>query len=177
MTKAELRGLTVDGVPGVNITGSKKPKNAREKFEDQLIKQEADATINKLPFARHVAREEFDSQIKTQIDSQLREYGSIEKPEDIKVPKIDWNKYSDLKNFELIKTHERPDTNLSKNNPGLNVLCKVETYKFKGYSQIYKVMEDGPAAITRAIKNRAKLDKTITEELDGQMPKVQATSK
>jgi len=165
MTSQELKGLTVNGVPGVDLNKPKRKMNVRELFNKELFKQEADANFNKLPFARHAAREEFESQIKSQIDKQLREYGSIEHPEKLKVPVIDWKKYSDLDNFELIETHERADTNLSKQNPGLNVLCKVETYKFKGYGQTYKVMEDGPTAITRAIKNRAKLDQSISEEL------------
>ena len=166
MTDAELKGLSVDGVPGVNLNKPKRKMNAREKFEIELVKQEADATLNKLPFARHVVRAEFNEAIKVQVDKQLREYGSIEKPEDIKLPVTDWKRYSDLNNFELIESHERPDTNLSRQNPGLNVQCQVDTYKFKGYGQTYKVMEDGPSAITRAVKKRAELDKSISAELN-----------
>ena len=65
----------------------------------------------------------------------------------------------------MVKTHERPDTNLSKHNPGLDVKSKVTTYKFKGYGFIYKVMEDEPASIVRAVKKRAMLDKQIAGEL------------
>ena len=50
--------------------------------------------------------------------------------------------------------------------PGLNVKMLVTTYKFKGYGQTYKIMEDGPSAITRAVKNRAILDKSISTELN-----------
>jgi len=166
MTTAELTNLKVDGVPGVNLVKSKKQKNAREKFEMELQKHEAEATNKKLPFARHVVREDFDKAIKIQVDEQLRKYGSIEKPEELTLPVIDWDKYSNLKNFDIIEEHERADSHLTRTNPGLNVMMKVVTYKFKGYGQTYKVMEDAPSAITRAIKNRAKLDKTISTELN-----------
>jgi len=165
MTNSELINLTVDGVKGVNLNKPKRSKNAREKFEIELNNEEAIATTNNLPFARQVAREEFNQAIKSQVDAQLREYGSIEKPEELKLPKVDWDKYSNLKNFKVVKTHERPDTNLSKHNPGLDVKSKVTTYKFKGYGFIYKVMEDEPASIVRAVKKRAMLDKQIAGEL------------
>ena len=166
MTQDELRGLTVDGVKGVNLNRPKRSKNAREKFEIELQSKEQEATRKALPFARHVVRDEFDEAIKVQIDKQLREYGSVEKPEELKLPQVEWDKYSDLKNFEVIEEKEVPDTNLSKHNPGLNVLVKTIAYKFTGYGQSYKVMESGPDAITRAIKKRAKLDKSISKELD-----------
>ena len=81
------------------------------------------------------------------------------------MPNIDCDKYSNLKNFELIKTHERYDGNLSRANPGLNVQIEFKTYKFKGYGFLYKTSESGPDAIARAIRARAKLDKTISQEL------------
>ena len=166
MTNEELRGLSVDGIPGVNLNKPKRQLNAREKFEVELHKQEAIATRNGKPFARHIAREEFNKKIKEQVDKQCREYGSVEKPEELKLPKVDWDRYSNLKNFELIKTHERADGNLSRANPGLSVKIEFKTYKFKGYGFLYKTSESGPDAIARAIRARAKLDKTISQEMD-----------
>ena len=166
MTKDELQNLTVDGVKGVNLNKPKRKKNAREKFEDELRKQEQQCTMNGLPFARHIARAEFNQGIKSQVDKQLQEYGSIERPEDLKLPQIDWSRYSDLSNFEVLNEKEVPDTNLSNKNPGLNVKINTVTYKFKGYAQTYKVMESGPSAITRAVKTRALLDKSINEEIN-----------
>jgi len=166
MRPDELKGLSVNGVPGVNLNRSKRKKNAREKFEIELQKQEKKANQDRRPFARHVAREDFNQAIKVQIDKQLREYGSVEKPEELKLPVIDWNKYSDLKNFDKIDEKEVSDNNLSKENPGLSVKIKAVTYKYKGYGQTYKMMEPGPEAIARAVKNRAKLDKTISQDLD-----------
>ena len=166
MTQDELRGLTVDGVKGVNLNKSKRSKNAREKFEIELQAQELRATQNAKPFARHAAREDFNKAIKVQVDDQVRKYGSVEKPEELKLPVVDWDKYSNLSNFDLTEEKNVADTNLSKHNPGLNVLVKTLVYKFKGYGQIYKVMESGPDAITRAIKTRAKLDQTINQDLE-----------
>jgi len=166
MSKAELNRLTVDGVKGVNLNKSKRDLTAHEKFEIELKKQEADATLKGLPFARHVARDDFKTTIKVQIDAQLREFGSIEYPEKIKLPEIDWSKYTDMKNFELITQKVVPDSNLSKLNPGLNVLIDTKKYKFKGYAQTYTMMESGPSAITRAVKTRALLDKSISKEID-----------
>jgi len=166
MSKAELSRLTVDGIKGVNLNKSKRDLNAHELFEIELKKQEAQAALTRVPFARHVARDDFKTAIKVQIDSQLREFGSIEHPELIKLPEIDWNKYSDLNNFEVIAEKFVPDSNLSKLNPGLNVLIKTIKYKFKGYAQTYTQMESGPDAITRAIKTRAELDKSINSEID-----------
>jgi len=171
MSKAELNRLTVDGVKGVNLNKSKRDLTAHEKFEIELKKQEADATLKGLPFARHVARDDFKTTIKVQVDSQLREFGSIEYPDKIKLPEIDWSKYTDLKNFEIIEQKVVPDANLSKLNPGLNVLIKAIKYKFKGYAQIYTVMESGPSAITRAVKARALLDQSISKEIKSDKPK------
>lgn len=166
MSRDELIGLTVDGIPGVNLNKPKRNKNARERFELELKKHEKEANQAGLPFARHAAREEFNNTIKVQIDEQLKQYGSIEKPEELKAPVTDWAKYSDLKNFEKIEEKFVSDNNLSKTNPGLNVKVKTEVYKFKGYGQTYKIMESGPDAITRAIKERAKLDQTISKDLN-----------
>jgi len=166
MSKAELTKLTVDGVKGVNLNKSKQNLTAHEKFEVELRKQEANANLQGVPFARHVARDDFKTAIKIQVDKQLREFGSIEHPELIKLPEIDWQKYSDLKNFELYSEKFVPDANLSKLNSGLNVLIKTMKYKFKGYGQTYTVMESGPSAITRAIKKRAELDKSINQEIE-----------
>jgi len=165
MTEAELKNLRVAGVPGVNLNRNKRTLNAKEKFEIELKNQEQSANKIRLPFARHAAREDFDKFIKSQVDEQLRKYGNVEHPEELTLPVTDWSKYSDLKNFDLVETQEKPDTNLSNKNPGLSVQSLVETYKYKGYGQTYKIMEDGPDSIARAIRARAVLNKTITQEL------------
>lgn len=150
----------------VDLNKPKKRMTSREKFQVELSKNEKEATKNGLPFARHAAKDDFENSIKSQRDAQIRKYGSIEHPEELKVPEMNWKQYSDLKNFKLINEKERSDDNLSTKNPGLAVTSQVKTYKYKDYGQTYTVMEDGPSSIKRAIKNRAKLDKQISKELD-----------
>jgi hypothetical protein len=145
--------------------GPKKRASAREKFQLELIKNEQEAVKKGLPFARHAAVDDFEQEIKSQVDKQLREHGSIERPDLIKLPKMDWKSYSDLKNFKIESEKERPDNNLSNKNPGLNVMIKTVDYRFKDYGNRYIVMEDAPGAITRSLKNKAKLDKEIAKEI------------
>ena len=70
---------------------------------------------------------------------------------------IDWKKYSNLKNFEVIEEDERFDPHLTKINPGLHVTSKKTVYRFKGYEHLYIVMEDGPSSIRRAQQKLRKL--------------------
>jgi len=134
----------------IDLNKPRTQKTAREKFENELSKQEIEASKQGLPFARQVARDEFNQAIKEQVDKQMREFGRIENPDQIKKPKVDWKRYSDLKNFELIEEGETYDSDATKVNPGLRVSNKKKVYKFKGYGFKYTVMEDGPSALRRA---------------------------
>jgi len=134
----------------IDLNKPKRQKTSHEKFETELGEKELEATKKGLPFAKVVARADFQAAIKSQIDEQLRQYGSVEYPEKIKLPEMDWNKYSDLKNFELIDEGETYDPYLTKTNPGLSVNASKKVYRFKGYGNKYTVMEDGPGAIKRA---------------------------
>lgn len=127
-------------------------KSARERFEDELAKQEQEAIKNGLPFARHVARDDFEQAIATQVNEQMRKYGRVEFPEEVKLPEIDWKKYSDLKNFELVEESERYDENETRKNPGLTIVVKTKKYTFKGYKGNYVVMEPISESIQRARK-------------------------
>lgn len=139
-----------------DLNKPKRKKTAQERFEIELKKQEAKATKEGKPFARHVAREDFKVGLNSQIQGQLREFGHIEYPEKIKIPEMDWNKYSDVKNFEVIESGERADPELSKHNPGLNIRLAKTKYKFKGWAQTYTVMESAESAIDRAQIKLAK---------------------
>lgn len=152
MTETEKSNLVEEGVPGVDLGPGRKNLTSTEKFELELQKHEKKATKAMLPFARQVVREDFKNLIKLQTDEQLREYGRIEFPEKLTPPKIDWSKYSNLKNFKLIETKEVYDKWLTQINPGLRVQSQTKVYKFKGYGNTYSVMEDGPSSIARAQK-------------------------
>lgn len=158
MTEKEESGLTEDGIPGVDL----KKRTKEELFKMELIKHEQEATIKGLPFASQVAlddREEYQNKVKQTI----KRTGYL--PKNFPEFKIDWNKYSNLKNFELVNEKERPDTNLSNKNPGLNVTSKTKCYKFIGYDNRYNVMEDPASSIRRAVVNRAKLDKEVSKDI------------
>ena len=132
-----------------------------ERFTLELQKHELIATKKGLPFAWRAVKEEYENKRKSQVDEQLRLHGQI--VEKIKVPKVDWTKYSDLKNFELISEEERVDDNLTNRNPGLYVQVATKNYKFKGYSNNYIVQESGPDSIKRAqLKRDTELKKVIS---------------
>jgi len=71
---------------------------------------------------------------------------------------MDWKKYSDLNNFELLEENEISDPQLNKQNPGLDVKIAFKTYKYKGYINTYKVMENPHDAIQRARKKLRDLE-------------------
>jgi hypothetical protein len=60
----------------------------------------------------------------------VKKLGFIPK-ELVNAPKIDWAKYSDLKNFVLLDEGERNDEHLTKRNPGIDVMVKKKVYQFK----------------------------------------------
>ena len=173
MTPSELKNLTVDGVKGINLDKRAQVPNAKDKFEAELRNQEVIANKKRLPFARAVARFDFDDPIKAEVETQRRKYGRVEHPEKLHLPKIDWKKYSDLKNFEIIDEKEVLDVNLSKVNQGLNVKTRCIKYKFKGYPQVYNIMEMGEDSVARALRKRARLDKVIQGEMKAEDAKKQ----
>lgn len=130
---------------------SRSRQTAEEKFKRELVKQEKQATIEGKPFAARVALDEWNEHYQNQAKLQIRKYGYV-KPEEVQPLKMDWKKYSDLKNFELIDEGYKVDDYLTKINPGLTVMVKWKKYQFKGYSNTYRVMESGPDAIARAKK-------------------------
>lgn len=134
----------------VDLNKPKRQKTTRESFTIKLHEEEQKATGLHLPFARHAAKDDFEEQIKSQMKSQMKEFGSVEHPEKLVVPKMDWKQYSDLKNFKTESEEEKFDTNLSNKNPGLSVMLKSIVYKYKDYGNVYRVMEEPQEAINRA---------------------------
>lgn len=102
-----------------------------------------------MPFAAQPARLEFNDYYELEVKKNIRLNGYLV-VEDIKPFEMDWSKYSDLKNFEVIDEGEREDEHLSAKNPGLNVQFKYIKYKFIGYSNTYTVMEHRDSALRRA---------------------------
>lgn len=130
-------------------TKRKNKRNSKERFEDKLSEEEQKAMKKTLPFAAQPARLEFNDYYELEVKKNIRLNGYLV-IEDIKTFEMDWTKYSDLKNFEVIDEGEREDEHLSRKNPGLNVQFKYIKYKFKGYSNTYTVMEHRDSALRRA---------------------------
>lgn len=143
-------------------TKKRKKRDAKEKFEDKIAEEEQKAIKSKLPFAAQPARLEFNDYYELEVKKNIRRNGYLV-PEEIKPLEIDWEKYSNLDNFEVIDEGEREDEHLSRKNPGLNVLFKYIKYKFKGYSNTYTVMESRDTALARAKKEATPQTVVIKE--------------
>jgi len=142
-----------DFTPIVNPKGK---KSLRDEFNQKLGDEVFKANKKGLPFAERACLDDFNEGYETQLKRCMKQYGFI-KADEIKPVKIDWNKYSDLDNFEKIDEGEVSDGDLSKKNPGLNVMVKKVVYRYKGYVNKYTIMEDGPSAVTRAENRRDEL--------------------
>lgn len=148
------KDMTPTGSDG-NTTGFinlKGPRNTAEhKFNVELRKQEQIATKKGLPFTRHAARAEFEDHYHLEAQKSLRKNGFV-KAEEIAPFKLEWAKYSDLKNFKLYETKEVADENLT-NRYKVPVYLETKKYKYKGFEKYtYTVMEDGAKALQRALK-------------------------
>lgn len=134
-----------------------KEDTGKQKFENELAKAGQDAIKKGLPFAEKAARDEFKDYYDAQVKENIRKNGYLDVSE-IKPIKMDFNKFMDIKNFELVEEGEINDANLSKHNPGLNVMVAFKKWKFKGYNNTYTVMESGPDAILKARKHLRELE-------------------
>ena len=102
-----------------------------------------------LPFADAAVR----ADLKDIQDKALKTWsrqGYVES--EYKFPTINWAKYSDLKNFDLLKEDTKHDEYLSKIYR-LPVYVKFKQYQFKGFSNTYTVMEPQESAVQRAQKS------------------------
>ncbi len=144
-------------------TKRKKKRNAKERFEDTLSSEEQKALKQSKPFAAQPARLEFNDYYELEVKKNIRLNGYLV-IEDIKPFKMDWTKYSDLKNFEVIEEDEREDEHLSRKNPGLDVQFKYTKYKYIGYSNTYTVMEHRDSALKRA-KEKANPVQVVIKEV------------
>jgi len=127
------------------------------KFKKELVKQANLAQSKGLPFAEKAAQDEFNEAIQTQARDSLKKHGKVD-IKDIKIPNIDWAKYSDLKNFTLTKTKKVRDKYLS-NVHRRPIFLESKEYKFKGYGNIYRMMEDGYEALEKHFKKESNLRK------------------
>ena len=134
-----------------------KEDNAKSRFYEELTKREQEAIKKGLPFASIVAINDFKDAHEEQVKINIRKNGYLV-PSELKAIKMDWKKYSDISNFELIKEDEISDPLATKRNPGLNVMVAYKTYKYKGYNNTYQVMENATDSILRARKKLKELE-------------------
>lgn len=147
-TKDEL-GRGPDSEHGIDIplvTGKGKFVSPKDKFIQRLAEEEQKATKLGLPFASAAARADVED-INRDLTNQLKRQGYINK--DYKLTGIDWSKYSDLKNFEVLEEGTQHDPGLSSRHR-LPIYIKLVKYKYKGFSNTYTVMESSDVAVKRA---------------------------
>jgi len=133
------------------VDPKKRSKTAQEKFQEDVANHAHEAAKKGLPFAERAVKDEFNDYYKTESTKVVRKFGYV-KADEIKPLKIDWDRYSDLKNFEVVDQGEKEDEHLTRRNPGLQVMIKWTQYRFKGYENIYQINESASSAINRARK-------------------------
>ena len=151
-TKEELSGNPNDetspafvpiAVPGGRV------KSVKERFNERINIEEQKAMTKGLPFATWAVRNDIKD-LSDEFNKKFRRQGYLK---DFKIPTLDeieWDKYSDLKNWEVIKEDMVRDPQFSKEHK-VSVYRKRKYYKYKGYSNICIVMEDTHEALTRAL--------------------------
>lgn len=120
-------------------------------FTNELHLQMQKAVQKGIPFADKAARDDYKDYFEGEKTRIIRQFGYL-KVDEVKKIKFDWNKYCDLKNFEVISEGEQFDEHLSKRH-NVDVYVQYKEYKFKGYSTRYTVMEPGTEAVRRAKKS------------------------
>ncbi|MCH7534277.1 MAG: hypothetical protein IH948_00745 [Bacteroidetes bacterium] len=117
----------------------------RNEFAGKLATLQQEAQKNGLPFARIPAKDDVE-EVEALKTKTLKRQGHLV---GWKEPKIDWSKYSNLKNFDVIDEGQVQDANLSKLHR-IPVFVKYKTYQYKGYENTYRVMEIVEVSLQRA---------------------------
>lgn len=118
-----------------------------DRFLKRLSEEQLKANKVGLPFAAALAKEEWKEAYEEQVRGLKRKYGYV-KVDELKEVKIDWARYSDLKNFDLLEEYEKIDDYWSKR-MNKNIAVKCRKYQFKGHYRKIDVMEDVQTAINR----------------------------
>ena len=122
-------------------------RTADDWFAGRIALETESAGKKALPFASHALRDEYAEKLaEWKRKTANQGYATKKKPT---YDDIDWPKYSELKNFEVVKEEEISDDELS-DKWRLPVTVKCTTYRFKGYKHTYSVMESKESALKRA---------------------------
>lgn len=136
-----IRQPTKEEQKNMIIIGETRP---RGEFTELLHKKMQAAAKKGLPFADQVAKEEWAEMHRREARRLFNKYGTgyltKEAINEFKQPKLEWDRYSDLKNFNLIEEDSQFDPNLTKRH-NRQIHTKFKVYKFKEYSKRYTIME------------------------------------
>ena len=124
-------------------------ESVKDKFNKRINQEEQKAMSEGKPFAIWAIRADIKD-LKDNFTKKFRRQGYIK---GFKIPtldEIDWKKYSDLKNWELIIEDKVRDPQMSKEHK-VSIYLKRKKYRYEGYSNTYTVMEDPDTALTRAL--------------------------
>ena len=117
-------------------------------FAEKLAMETFKAQKKGLPFAEVAARADYLDKVDSWNKEFKRQgYATKKKPT---FDEIDWNKYCDLKNFELLEEGTTRDPTMSKEHK-VAVYLKWKKYKYKGFKNTFTIMEDPEVALTRAL--------------------------
>ena len=117
-------------------------------FSEKLANETLKAQKKGLPFAEVAARADYLDKVDSWSKEFKRQgYATKKKPG---FDEIDWSKYSDLKNFELVEEGTTRDPTMSKEHK-VAVYLKFKKYRYKGFKNTFTIMEDPEAALTRAL--------------------------
>lgn len=128
---------------------SGKVETIKDKFNKRINQEEQKAMSEGKPFAIWAVRADIKD-IQDDFAKRFKRQGYVK---GFKIPTLDeinWKKYSDLKNWELITEDKVRDPQLSKEHK-VSIYLKRRKYRYKGYSNTYSVMEDSDEALTRAL--------------------------
>lgn len=132
----------------ISAPGRRIVKSPRAIFEAQIMKAEQKSIKQGLPFAIGALRAE-TAELARIWETRWRRRGYVDDKKDPQ-PKVDWERYANLKNFEVIEDGEKLDPELTKVNK-FPVFVKWTKYRFKDFPENYTVMESAEMAIERAL--------------------------
>lgn len=132
----------------LSVPGRRIVKSPRQRFEAQIMKEEQKSIKKGQPFAIGALREETADLAKA-WETRWRRRGYVDDKKDPQ-PKVDWGKYSNLDNFEVLKEGETLDGYLTKVNK-FPIFVKWAKYQFKEFPHTYTVMESAESAVERAL--------------------------
>lgn len=152
MSNGILRTPTPDelrDMEPLQLPGAQKVVTPRAKFELKMAEEEKKANKKSLPFAISALRVETADDV-SNWEKRWKRRGYVDIKKD-PYPTVDWDRYSNLKNFEILEEDEKLDASLSDKHR-LPITIRYMKYKFKGFKNTYTIMEEPSISVDRAYK-------------------------